>query len=84
MDKAERDRITAQAHNDAYNRFLCTSHVDPMGEAFTDGWNAALSFVGSLMETPGGDGCFCAHHPDDPAHTEECYSVLTVLFERMA
>lgn len=82
MDHSERQRITKQFHDDAYNRFLRQSHVDPMGEAFSDGWNAALGFVGSLLETPGGDGCFCVHHPDDPAHTAECYNVLTVLFER--
>lgn len=23
--------------------------------------------------TPGGDGCYCTHHPDDPAHGRECY-----------
>lgn len=23
--------------------------------------------------TAGGDGCYCTHHPDDPAHTAECY-----------
>lgn len=23
--------------------------------------------------TPGGDGCYCTHHPDDPAHGSECY-----------
>lgn len=80
--KSDRQRLTKQAYDDAYNRFLRTSHIDPMGEAFSDGWNAALSFVGSLLETRGGDGCFCAHHPDDPAHTEECYDLMVVLFER--
>lgn len=80
--KADRQRITKQAYDDAYNRFLRASHVDPMGEAFSDGWNAALSFAGSLLETRGGDGCFCVHHPDDPAHTEECYDLLAALFER--
>lgn len=23
--------------------------------------------------TPGGDGCYCTHHPDDPAHGDWCY-----------
>ncbi len=82
MDKVERHRITKQVYDDAYNRFLRSSHIDPMGEGFSGGWNAALTFVGSLMETPGADGRFCAHHPDDPAHTAECYDLLALLFER--
>ncbi len=24
--------------------------------------------------TAGGDGCYCTHHPDDPAHGDRCYS----------
>lgn len=24
--------------------------------------------------TPGGDGCYCTHHPDDPAHGDHCYA----------
>jgi len=27
---------------------------------------------------PGGDGCFCTHHPDDPAHGSACYDPPSV------
>lgn len=29
----------------AYDRFLQQSHIDPMGEAFSHGWESALKFV---------------------------------------
>lgn len=32
-----------------------------------------------MLQTPGGDGCFCAHHPDDPAHTATCYDLIDYL-----
>jgi len=36
---------------------------------------AEVERLSGLVEepTPGGDGCYCAHHPDDPAHTRTCY-----------
>ena len=59
-------------------RFYASPNATPYS-IFLAGWNAALSFVGSLMETPGADGCFCAHHPDDPAHTKDCYDLIQAL-----
>lgn len=42
-------------------------------------WNHVETSTGNIdmstlaFPTPGGDGCFCAHHPDDPAHGAWCY-----------
>lgn len=48
--------------------------------AFFSGWDKAIEEVGLMLQTPGGDGCFCVHHPDDPAHGEDCYDVIQYLF----
>lgn len=29
--------------------------------------------IAARTHTPGGDGCYCTHHPDDPAHGAACY-----------
>lgn len=76
------DRQQAEARFHAYNSFLKQSHLDPMGEAFADGWKAAFEYIGRLIQTPGGDGCYCAHHPDDPAHTKDCYDLMKALTGR--
>lgn len=47
--------------------------------AFFDGWDKAIEEVGLILQAPGGDGCFCVHHPDDPAHTADCYYVVEYL-----
>lgn len=47
--------------------------------AFLAGWDAAVEEIGLMLQTPGGDGCFCTHHPDDPAHTRDCYSIVDYL-----
>jgi hypothetical protein len=49
---------------------------------FKAGWDAAIRNVGLLMQTPGGDGCYCTHHPDDPAHTKDCYDLAKALTDR--
>ena len=77
--ETDTQQLANQALDKAYNAFLQQSHVDPMTEAFHDGWHAALRFVGLLAQTPGGDGCYCAHHPDDPAHTKDCYDLIKAL-----
>lgn len=51
-------------------------------EGFEAGWDAAMRQVASLMATPGGDGCYCTHHPDDPAHTSDCYGLFKALTGR--
>lgn len=48
-------------------------------DAFFAGWDKAVEEIGLMLQTPGGDGCFCAHHPDDPAHTAVCYSLIEYL-----
>lgn len=48
-------------------------------EGFLAGWDAAMGQVALLLQTPGGDGCYCVHHPDDPAHGNACYDLLTAL-----
>lgn len=63
-------------------------HDAPIGceqSAFFAGWDKAIEEVGLMLQTPGGDGCFCAHHPDDPAHTQDCYNIVEyLLMERGA
>jgi hypothetical protein len=51
-------------------------------EGFLAGWDAAMNQVALLMQTPGGDGCYCAHHPDDPAHGGDCYDLFKALADR--
>lgn len=46
---------------------------------FLTGWNAAIHQVKLLAQTTGGDGCFCSHHPNDPAHTKDCYDLVKAL-----
>lgn len=80
---AERGRlIDDKFYRDALDRFLMKSHVEPITAAFEAGWDSALSYIRLLMQTPGGDGCFCAHHPDDPAHTKDCYDLIKTLTGR--
>ncbi len=33
---------------------------------------------------PGSDGCFCTHHPDDPAHNSACYDPPSVDMREVA
>jgi hypothetical protein len=56
-----------------------SGYVEHARAAFRSGWNEAMRHVGLLMQTPGGDGCYCAHHPDDPAHTRDCYDLAQAL-----
>jgi hypothetical protein len=51
-------------------------------EGFIAGWDAAMRQVALLVATPGGDGCYCAHHPDDPAHGDDCYDLMKALTGR--
>jgi hypothetical protein len=48
-------------------------------EGFLAGWDAAMLQVGMFLQTPGADGCYCVHHPDDPAHGNDCYDLEKVL-----
>lgn len=50
--------------------------------AFKAGWDSAIQKVAALLQTPGSDGCYCAHHPDDPAHTKDCYDLVKALTGR--
>ena len=56
-----------------------SGYVEHARAAFRAGWDAAFFHVSQLLQTPGGDGCFCAHHPDDPAHTKDCYDLVKAL-----
>lgn len=47
--------------------------------AFCAGWDEAIRHLSLLLQTSGGDGCYCAHHPDDPAHTKDCYDFIPAL-----
>lgn len=54
-------------------------YIAPIGceqRAFFAGWDEAIKEIGLILQTPGGDGCFCAHHPDDPAHVATCYDLI--------
>ena len=64
---------------DATNR---SGYVEHAKAAFRSGWDAAIRHVEYLAQTPGGDGCYCAHHPDDPAHTKDCYDLIKALTGR--
>jgi hypothetical protein len=33
----------------------------------------------TAFKTPSGDGCYCTHHPDDPAHGKDCYDLFKAL-----
>lgn len=35
-------------------------------------WNRRAPLT-EAHPTPGGDGCYCTHHPDDPSHGPGCY-----------
>jgi hypothetical protein len=51
-------------------------------EGFMAGWDAAMLQVSMFLQTPGADGCYCTHHPDDPAHTKDCYDLAKALIDR--
>jgi hypothetical protein len=53
--------------------------VETCRTAFIHGWDAAMREVAVLVQTRGGDGCYCAHHPDDPAHGRDCYDLFKAL-----
>lgn len=38
-----------------------------------EAWHNEASASFEQITTPGGDGCYCTHHPDDPAHGHHCY-----------
>lgn len=77
--RASYDERRALVRDRVMQQFVQQSHYDPMGDAFEAGWNAALEFVAPWLQTPGADGCYCNHHPDDPAHTKDCYDITKVL-----
>jgi hypothetical protein len=51
-----------------------SGYIETCRTAFMHGWDAAM-----LLQTPSGDGCYCAHHPDDPAHGRDCYDLFKAL-----
>lgn len=59
-------------------RFYTSPNATPYS-IFLAGWNAAVHNIGLLMQAHGGDGCYCVHHPDDPAHTKDCYDLIKAL-----
>jgi hypothetical protein len=56
-----------------------SGYVEHARSVFRSGWDAAIQYIESLTQTPGGDGCYCVHHPDDPAHTKDCYDLVKAL-----
>lgn len=59
-----------------------SAYEPPIGcehSAFLAGWDAGVEEIGLMLQTPGGDGCYCTHHPDDPAHTQDCYDLIEYL-----
>jgi hypothetical protein len=56
-----------------------SGYVETCRTAFIHGWDAAMREVVLLVQTPGGDGCYCTHHPDDPAHGKDCYDLFKAL-----
>lgn len=67
------DAELQQARDIAADR---SGYVEHARAAFRAGWDAAITQIGLLVQTPGGDGCYCSHHPDDPAHTRDCYDLV--------
>lgn len=74
MDDKQLQEVGIQAANSFYVRPDATPY-----SIFLAGWNTAIHQVRLLAQTSGGDGCFCAHHPDDPAHTKDCYDLVKAL-----
>jgi hypothetical protein len=56
-----------------------SNYTETCRTAFIHGWDAAMREVAVLVQTRGGDGCYCAHHPDDPAHGRDCYDLFKAL-----
>ena len=77
MDDSQLQELGVQAANSFYVHPAATPH-----SIFLAGWNMAIHQVRLLAQTSGGDGCFCSHHPDDPAHTRDCYDLVKALTER--
>jgi hypothetical protein len=70
------DQLNQQAREGAASK---SGYVETCRTAFMHGWDAAMREVGLLLQTPSGDGCYCAHHPDDPAHGKDCYDLFKAL-----
>lgn len=45
--------------------------------AVAAGCHVGIKVTPLPQPTSGGDGCFCTHHPDDPAHGPACYIAPT-------
>lgn len=71
--------LRRQSKADSYVRSLDINTAVDERSAFFAGWDKAVEEIGLMLQTPGGDGCFCAHHPDDPAHTGTCYDLIEYL-----
>jgi hypothetical protein len=70
------DQLNQQARAGAVDK---SGYVETCRTAFIHGWDAAMREVVLLVQTPGGDGCYCAHHPDDPAHGGDCCDLFKAL-----
>lgn len=68
--------LRRQAQADKYVRSLGVVSVGVERNAFFAGWDKAIEQVGLMMQTVGGDGRYCVHHDDDPAHTANCYDLI--------
>lgn len=81
LTPADRQLLAREVAADRYDKDwpLRTTMGNLSREGFRAGWDAALGWVGRLIQTPGGDGCYCTHHPDDPAHTKDCYDLVKAL-----
>lgn len=74
MDDKQLQEVGVKAANSFYVAPSATPY-----SIFLAGWNTAIHQIRLLAQTPGGDGCFCAHHPDDPAHMKDCYDLTKAL-----
>lgn len=81
LSDSERLLLARETMADRYGQRLTSFVYNPpqVRDAFLTGWDAAMEWIGRLIQTPGGDGCYCAHHPDDPAHTKDCYDLVKAL-----
>lgn len=77
LSNAEWRKLSADKYDEQWP--LRTTMGNLAREGFIAGWDAAIEQVGLLLQTRGGDGCYCTHHPDDPAHTQDCYDLFKAL-----
>jgi hypothetical protein len=74
------DTVLTQARKTAADQYdqawpLRTSMGDLAREGFLAGWDAAMNQVALLVVMV----ATAPHHPDDPAHSRDCYDLFKAL-----